>query len=168
MKIDGSSNSRKQGESKVLSKPNKPSVPSSYPVPNHGSSNLKTYGDFTFDMDSVTSKFSKALQEKLKEEPASLAANGHYKGHSDLYETEADADGVGRSKADRILAIKNTAATLQNRLKEEAEKIKAQTTYRTEGNYYFWTLFLTHSVWNVQHLFTLHLFIYINFNWEGR
>lgn len=84
MKIDGSSNSRKPPEPKVTSKFSKQSAPHQ----NHGASpDLKTFGDFTFDVNVVTSKFSKALQEKLNEEPPSIAANGHYAGinSQDLY-----------------------------------------------------------------------------------
>jgi len=128
MKIDGSSNSRKPPDPKVPSKASKSTFPSSVPQ-SRPSGSVQTFGDFSFDVDNVTSKFTKALQEKLNEEPASIATNGHYK-----YDGETDLDGVSRSRSDRIQAIKDTAATLQNRLKEEAEKIKAQSTYRNEGN----------------------------------
>ena len=131
MNMDAPSNTRQtfsNSNNKEVLKVNKTHTNSQPRVENE-SSNIRTYGDFTFDIGGVTNKFSQALQAKLNEEPPSLAgaygsmnSQEHY-----LSDRNRQNDGLTRSRADRIQAIKDTAATLQNRLKEEARKIQAQT-----------------------------------------
>ncbi|KAL4219357.1 hypothetical protein ACF0H5_021937 [Mactra antiquata] len=86
---------------------------------------------FSFDISGVTSKFTQALQAKLNEEPPSLA--GAYGSRNNQDYLNNDNDGSSRSRADRIQAIKDTAATLQNRLKEEARKIQAQSSANNQN-----------------------------------
>lgn len=135
--MDGSSNTRRQTESKPAAKPGKQSATTYDSSTNRASANLKTIGDFSFDVNNVTSKFARALQEKLNEEPPSLAGNGHLGGLSgqDFYHSDPERlNGASvRSRTDRIQAIKDTATTLQNRLKEEARKIQAQASYQSES-----------------------------------
>ena len=94
--------------------------------------NIRTIGEFSFDIGGVTSKFTQALQEKLSQEPVSLASGYNGVNSGDFSDPNRLNDGLTRSRADRIQAIKDTAATLQNRLKEEARKIQAQTTGKNE------------------------------------
>ena len=93
-------------------------------------SNIKTIGDFTFDVGGVTSKFTQALQEKLNEEPTSLNSGAF----NSLANQDLNRQAV--SRADRIQAIKETAATLQNRLKAEAKKIQAQSANKLNESEY--------------------------------
>lgn len=114
----------------------------SQPRVENESSNVRTYGDFTFDISGVTSKFSQALQAKLNEEPPSLAGMYGSLNNQEHYLSDHNKqnDGLTRSRADRIQAIRDTAATLQNRLKEEARKIQAQSssTNKIESEYIFY------------------------------
>ena len=93
-------------------------------------SNIKTIGDFTFDVGGITSKFTQALQEKLNEEPTSLNSGAF----NSLANQDLNRQAV--SRADRIQAIKETAATLQNRLKAEAKKIQAQSANKLNESEY--------------------------------
>ncbi|KAK3594699.1 hypothetical protein CHS0354_001651 [Potamilus streckersoni] len=90
-------------------------------------SNLKSIHGIPFDMDGVMSKFTRVLHEKLNEEPPGIARN------SRVVEDYKEEDNLGlpRSKADRIRALKETAATLQNRLQAETKKIQNFTEFST-------------------------------------
>ncbi|WAR30810.1 CE350-like protein [Mya arenaria] len=123
MDIDGSGNTRSAANNRDILKPTRQKN-----VEKPNQMNVRTIGDFSFDVGNVTSKFTQALQEKLNQEPNSLAS-GYNGVNGDNYLSDANRlnDGLPRSRADRIQAIKDTAATLQNRLKEEARKIQAQT-----------------------------------------
>ncbi|XP_052789216.1 centrosome-associated protein 350-like isoform X3 [Mya arenaria] len=128
MDIDGSGNTRSAANNRDILKPTRQKN-----VEKPNQMNVRTIGDFSFDVGNVTSKFTQALQEKLNQEPNSLAS-GYNGVNGDNYLSDANRlnDGLPRSRADRIQAIKDTAATLQNRLKEEARKIQAQTNSNTE------------------------------------
>ncbi|XP_053380669.1 centrosome-associated protein 350-like isoform X2 [Mercenaria mercenaria] len=127
MNVDAPSNTRQTFSNKEVLKVNKTNT-NSQPRVDNESSNIRTFGDFTFDIGGVTNKFSQALQAKLNEEPPSLAGAYGSMNNKEHYLSDRNRqnDGLPRSRADRIQAIKDTAATLQNRLKEEARKIQAQ------------------------------------------
>ena len=76
------------------------------------------------------SKFTQALHEKLNEEPPSLAGTCNGVGNQEQYRSIPNDGTKQLSHADRLKAIKDTADTLQNRLKEEARNIQAQSANR--------------------------------------
>ena len=98
--------------------------------------NFRTVEGFTFEVDGVMSKFTQALHEKLNEEPRALRGNSGYaslnsQNHvnsgfpSNLISADNDIGySQNRSRQDRLNAIKETAATLQNRLQEEKRKFQ--------------------------------------------
>ena len=97
--------------------------------------NVRTVGGFTFEVDGVMSKFTQALHEKLNEEPRALQGNSGYtsanshnvnSGFSNFMSQDDIGYSQSRSKQDRLKAIKETAATLQNRLQEEKRKFQGQ------------------------------------------
>ncbi|XP_052223990.1 centrosome-associated protein 350-like [Dreissena polymorpha] len=133
MDIDGVSNSRTLNTKDVL----KPLRQKNIDLPEPPASNARTFlGDLSIDVNSVTSKFTQALQEKLNTEPRSLSGRFNGLNGEDNYLSDLGRlhDGGARSRAERIQAIKDTAATLQNRLKEEARKIQAQSVTHSDEN----------------------------------
>ena len=102
---------------------------------NTGTGNVRTVDGFTFEVDGVMSKFTQALHEKLNEEPRALRGNSGYASlnsqnhvNSGFPSNLISHDDIGysenRSRQDRLNAIKETAATLQNRLQEEKRKFQ--------------------------------------------
>ncbi|XP_060076852.1 centrosome-associated protein 350-like [Ylistrum balloti] len=98
-------------------------VPNNFSV--DGENNIRNVGGFTFNVEGVMSKFSQALHNKGEQLSSNSglggsvpSANGGYNAASSEGATE-----LPRSRADRIQAIKATAATLQSRIQAEARKI---------------------------------------------
>ena len=102
---------------------------------NTNTGNVRTVSGFTFEVEGVMSKFTQALHEKLNEEPRALRGNSGYASlnsqnnvNSGFSSNFISHDDIGysqnRSRQDRLNAIKETAATLQNRLQEEKRKFQ--------------------------------------------
>ncbi|XP_021341745.1 centrosome-associated protein 350-like isoform X1 [Mizuhopecten yessoensis] len=91
-------------------------VPNKFSV--DGENNIRNVGGFTFNVEGVMSKFSQALHNKGEQLPSNSGLGGSVPSTNN----EGAAE-LQRTRADRIQAIKATAATLQSRIQAEARKI---------------------------------------------
>ncbi|XP_062614422.1 centrosome-associated protein 350-like [Saccostrea cucullata] len=90
---------------------------------NLNSANVKNLGGLTFNVDGVLSKFSEALHSRGNDINSGYGGSGSSTGSQDRPHVYGSEDpGSGRSKADRIQAIMNTAATLQQKIQAETSK----------------------------------------------
>ncbi|XP_052092556.1 centrosome-associated protein 350-like isoform X2 [Mytilus californianus] len=90
--------------------------------------NSKTVGGFTFNLDSVFNKFSQAVTNQQSEsENRPLSGNSGYIGGSAvLNPPRPSAEGSDRTREQRLQAIKETAKHLQEKIQNEARKLKGE------------------------------------------
>ncbi|KAJ8300301.1 hypothetical protein KUTeg_021820 [Tegillarca granosa] len=99
-------------------------------IPLDNDSNIKNIGGFKFNVDNVLNNFSQAMNNKRgnSDPRASSVANSGFAASGGSYDSASlrlqnDDDGHSRTRAERIQAIKSTAATLQSRIQAEARKL---------------------------------------------
>lgn len=90
--------------------------------------NSKTVGGFTFNLDSVFNKFSQAVTNQQSEsESRPLSGNSGYIGGSAVSNPpRPSAEGSDRTREQRLQAIKETAKHLQEKIQNEARKLKGE------------------------------------------
>lgn len=93
---------------------------------NLNSANVKTLGGLTFNVDGVLSKFSEALHSRGNDINSGYGGSGSSTGSQERPHVYGSEDPNTRSKADRIQAIMNTAATLQQKIQAETSKITGE------------------------------------------
>ncbi|XP_033728999.1 centrosome-associated protein 350-like isoform X2 [Pecten maximus] len=97
-------------------------VPNNFPV--DGENNIRNVGGFTFNVEGVMNKFSQALHSKGEQLSSNSGVGGSVPSvNGGLHAAPDGAVELPRTRADRIQAIKATAATLQSRIQAEARKI---------------------------------------------
>lgn len=87
---------------------------------------MKTLGGLTFNVDGVLSKFSEALHSRGNDINSGYGGSGSSTGSQERPHVYGSEDPNTRSKADRIQAIMNTAATLQQKIQAETSKITGE------------------------------------------
>lgn len=96
-------------------------VPKNFAV--DGESNIRNVGGFTFNVEGVMNKFSQALHNKGEQLSSNSGVGGSLPSANHHSGPEAEQP---LTRADRIQAIKATAATLKSRIQAEARKITGQ------------------------------------------
>nr|XP_022322743.1 centrosome-associated protein 350-like [Crassostrea virginica] len=90
------------------------------------SASVRNVGGLTFNVDGVLSKFNEALHSRGNDINSGYGGSGSSAGSQDRPQVYGSEDPNSRSKADRIQAIMNTAATLQQKIQVETSKITGE------------------------------------------
>lgn len=90
------------------------------------SASVRNVGGLTFNVDGVLSKFNEALHSRGNDINSGYGGSGSSAGSRDRPQVYGSEDLNSRSKADRIQAIMNTAATLQQKIQVETSKITGE------------------------------------------
>ena len=91
--------------------------------------NSKNIGGFTFNLDSVFTKFSQAVSNQQSESEPISVNSGYGIGatSSNPPPPRPSAEGSDRTREQRLQAIKETAKHLQEKIQSEARKLTGET-----------------------------------------